>query len=57
MDFKSYYKKKVVEQTVVVQNLPDENKVKNRYMKLLNHNLQRLEMLNEKINELRPLKN
>lgn len=50
-------KKKVVEQTEVVNNLPDENKVKKRYLKLLTHNLQRLQELNEKINEIRPPKN
>lgn len=50
-------KKKVAEQTEVVNNLPDDNKVKKRYTKLLTHNLQRLQELNEKINELRPSKN
>lgn len=49
-------KKKIQEQTELVSVLPEENKLKQRYTKLLSYNIQRLQELNDKIALLKPPK-
>ena len=49
-------KKRIQEQTELVSVLPEENKLKQRYMKLLNYNIQKLKDLNDKIALLKPPK-